>query len=352
MVTMTPVAPYQRVRQYVVRLINASNGKSEQIMSEIQLSKIFKVSRTTVRKALRDLIDEGRLIVKPGLGTFINPILSSYDMSAGHKYCNSKIHVWGVVMHYGHQVHWTYYDQGFFCGLFSVTSELPVYISPITLAYSDKNMIQEITSLKLDGLFLINSKSKALPYLEELKDELDIICVDYEEKPSWPHEIIVDFFDFGYAAAAKLIESGSKKPLFIEEGEDSPYSLRTLEGFREGFKRHGINIDERLILWKENYKGKLTAMIEFNIEFDSVFTTPHVYSSVVSLLRENNLQDIQIITEASPICSCTEEMCKTVYFKRPWSLAGKCAGEKIKTIISGNKYAGYSEKIPWTVETT
>ncbi len=343
-----PVAPYQRIRKYVVRLINSCQGKPEQIMSEIQLCKTFKVSRNTVRKALKDLIEEGRLVIRPGIGTFINPFLSAYEMHAGHKYGMGKIHVWGLIIHFGHQVHWTYYDQQFMAGLFQETCSHPVYICPVTLAYSNENMIQEVNSLKLDGLVLLNSKTKTLPYLKKIKDELDIICVDHDEKPVWDREVVVEFFDYGKAAADALVKQGCKSPVFIEEAPDLPYSKKTLAGFRKGLENHGIELDKRFVLWKEDYEIKFNAMIDFNAEFDSVFATPHVYPHVAEILKKNKLTHIPVVTEASPINYFPEPI-KPIVFKRPWDKAGKITGQRIKEFVAGKKVDEFSERIAWNI---
>ena len=44
----------------------------EQIMTEAELSDFYQVSRSTVRKGIELLVDEGILVKRPGIGTFVS----------------------------------------------------------------------------------------------------------------------------------------------------------------------------------------------------------------------------------------------------------------------------------------
>ncbi len=69
---MPPVPEYMRVRTFIYNLIENSDGTNLQIPPENELSKLFNVSRVTVRGAIKKLVSEGYLIPRRGIGTFIN----------------------------------------------------------------------------------------------------------------------------------------------------------------------------------------------------------------------------------------------------------------------------------------
>ncbi|QCT01607.1 GntR family transcriptional regulator [Paenibacillus algicola] len=61
-----------QVKQQLMELIDQGVYRvGEQLPSEIQMSKQFQVSRETFRGALKMLEEEGRILVKHGVGTFV-----------------------------------------------------------------------------------------------------------------------------------------------------------------------------------------------------------------------------------------------------------------------------------------
>lgn len=63
---------YQQIKKYILDGINEGTyTPGSRIPTEHQLAKQFSVSRMTVNKAIRDLVQENRLVRYPGLGTFI-----------------------------------------------------------------------------------------------------------------------------------------------------------------------------------------------------------------------------------------------------------------------------------------
>ncbi|MBI4979466.1 MAG: GntR family transcriptional regulator [Spirochaetes bacterium] len=63
---------YMRVRQHLYNLIDKAGDKDLQIPPENELARLFKVSRVTVRGAIKGLVKDKFLIPKRGMGTFIN----------------------------------------------------------------------------------------------------------------------------------------------------------------------------------------------------------------------------------------------------------------------------------------
>ena len=67
------VPEYLKIREYLLKIVAASDGSNLQAPTENELCGRFRVTRPTVRNAIRGLIADGYLIPRRGLGTFINP---------------------------------------------------------------------------------------------------------------------------------------------------------------------------------------------------------------------------------------------------------------------------------------
>jgi len=74
MVPVQHLPRYIRIRESLrKRILDGQYCPGEQIPSEPQLAQEFRVSRGTVEKAIRGLVEEGLLIREQGRGTFVAP---------------------------------------------------------------------------------------------------------------------------------------------------------------------------------------------------------------------------------------------------------------------------------------
>lgn len=64
---------YELVLNELKRLIEQKFKEGDKLPSEVELAKMFGVSRSTLREALRILEEEGYVIRKHGIGTFVAP---------------------------------------------------------------------------------------------------------------------------------------------------------------------------------------------------------------------------------------------------------------------------------------
>lgn len=78
-----PIPLYFQVKEDVVQKIkNKVYQVDEQLPPETKLMEMYNVSRTTVRKAVDELVKEGYLEVRRGVGTFIRkPKLNLWDLA-------------------------------------------------------------------------------------------------------------------------------------------------------------------------------------------------------------------------------------------------------------------------------
>ena len=74
------VSLYYRIAEYIRDKIRSREWpEGHQLPSEIELTALFKVSRSTIRQALGDLISEGYLVRKRGLGTYVSSPVMEYN---------------------------------------------------------------------------------------------------------------------------------------------------------------------------------------------------------------------------------------------------------------------------------
>lgn len=66
------ISLYYQIKEYIEGKIENGDWESGyQIPSETELAKFFNVSRPTVRQAISELVQSGKIIRKQGLGTFV-----------------------------------------------------------------------------------------------------------------------------------------------------------------------------------------------------------------------------------------------------------------------------------------
>lgn len=111
---MAPVPEYMRIRTFIYNLVQNSDGTNLQIPPENELSRLFNVSRVTVRGAIKKLANDGYLIPRRGLGTFINskmintgnvkkPIIGLITGNGDHATDSHSPHIVACVMQNGMQ---------------------------------------------------------------------------------------------------------------------------------------------------------------------------------------------------------------------------------------------------------
>ena len=82
-----PVADYMKIRQYVVSMAERGSSGAAMLPSMNELARSFGVTRMTVHKALKDLIRDQYLIVRKGIGTYINPAKAKRYLTEGERLC-------------------------------------------------------------------------------------------------------------------------------------------------------------------------------------------------------------------------------------------------------------------------
>jgi hypothetical protein len=75
-------AEYEKIRKFVLGQLAKAGDAPMRLASSRELAKLFDVSQSTVVKALKDLVSDGYLTMKPGIGLFTNPAKSKWRSDA------------------------------------------------------------------------------------------------------------------------------------------------------------------------------------------------------------------------------------------------------------------------------
>lgn len=202
---------YMKVRAHLYKLVMNSDGESLQITPENELCRLFDVSRVTVRRAIKGLTDDGLLITRRGLGTFINR-----DNISRKKLVPPVI---GVIKGHGNHVT-NIYDTGILesliqSGLQYETVYLPNSGKPETLL--------EIVRDSLSGIIWETSSAPSLKkYIKALSESGMPLLLVEEEKPSESCDFILSTcFERGKVIADHMFSKGHKKTLFIHNDDST-----------------------------------------------------------------------------------------------------------------------------------
>ncbi len=161
-----------RIRHYVMGILYHAGNASVQILSSRELAARFGIARSTVSLALKELIDEGFLIPKHGIGNFTNPKMFFSPQ-------NGKMpKLIGVVLESGR----SYYINS--SGWESLRATCDAVIQEgynlriISLSGMDEDEIsEEILSNKVDALIWIDNLMLKESLMKRLADAgLPVIC--------------------------------------------------------------------------------------------------------------------------------------------------------------------------------
>ena len=224
-----------RIRQYVVNQVANTNGRAGKIMSERDLCKRFSVARGTARKALEDLVKEGYLVPKRGMGTFINP-----KKSAGYRVqVSNKV---GVILSSGMLVNITQDYQRALMGVFEVFSSRNVAVQLVNFpARTARDTFQDVAALGFDGLLWLHPPTRHPGIVDYFFAHTDaLVTVGPFARPGWKHVVLDDYQEAMLAGAAELIKSAGAEVVFVGRDDRHPEARQLYAAFEELFAARGL----------------------------------------------------------------------------------------------------------------
>lgn len=237
---------YLSIAQNIVAQINEQTLKSgEALPSEFELSQQYKVSRTTIRKAIAELVRQGKLVTRAGKGTFI----SSGEITVSRDRLRRKILAYVVpdiadpfvaAIHEG------------------ITAEADKLGYRVTIYGSNRSLDIEEANIRLlvdrseSGAIIFPTWGKgAARYVMNLKRyNYPFVLVDrsYEDVPT--DYLGTDNFQGAFDAVSFLIKNGHRRIGHIR-GIPVTGNIERYRGYIEALTCAGIQPDENLIVQQE-----------------------------------------------------------------------------------------------------
>ena len=291
------IPQYLKIRQYVFGLIaNAkAGGGSLKVNTEAEFCGIFGVSRITVRKALSQLVDEGFLVRKQSLGTFIRPeIVEEYNMHIGKKLAIGVICGDGMI---------TFLPDYYTISLGKIFERLNESGCFVRLIYFNGNAEQEAGQLskgKLDGIIWLTPGRKSISTQRIFKScNIPLVSIF----PSFISDefdcVATDYYKSGYMVAKYLLGRGHRKILYIN---NNPPDIETNKkaGSMAAFTECGAEWHEHL--WHCSTRSFTKTQIQSLLKDSGDFSAVNCHTLYTDYLKQQlaDRKDVQII---SNICS-------------------------------------------------
>ncbi len=228
-------AGYISVRKYVIDQVVRSGSTPKRLASMRALATRFGVGSSTVQRALKDLVDDGYLTAKKGIGMFTNPEFS---------WRGRKQEIIEVLIADGRQIYFEKY--------------LASLLSAVAPGLTDEGrMIHFIDFFNFNRETFSgpDAASRALiwlyPDLCEHKRAIDFvnsirIPVIFAGGFSTEHHCArYNWEEEGYTAALALLKEGRKKIMLLTDPQHEPLHLA---GVKRAFHEMGETYDESLVL--------------------------------------------------------------------------------------------------------
>ncbi|HLV08689.1 MAG TPA: GntR family transcriptional regulator, partial [Halanaerobiales bacterium] len=234
------LSKYIIIKNYYLEYIEKNELKEGALLpSELEVSRKFKYSRDTVRRALNELENEGYVRRERGKGTFYTrPV---------RKFGERKIAVLTTFVS-------NYIFPSIISGIEGVVSSRNYML---TLASSnndpalEKIHLQKIIDSQVDGLIIeptrssINKQNRDL-YRELYKRGIPFVMINAYYRDLKPAFVVIDDFKGEYIATKYLLQLGHRQIAGIFKRDDLQ-GLYRKQGYLKALKEYGVSIDKKII---------------------------------------------------------------------------------------------------------
>lgn len=284
---MLSIPAYMRIRNYAIDLISKNPSCEEKLLSERELCEVFGVSRTTVRKALKDLVSEGFLVSHHGKGTFTNPKkgVSSPFLKAD---CYSIGLIWGD----GKSVYFNRHPWTMINASAEVVVNNGHMLRFLNLAHTDDEAVHEIKLLKIDGIIWLLPHTAALGIIDSLKESgIPTVAVNRNLGRKDINCVKINTETYGYMGAKRLLEDGHRNIVYAARQEERESENEMYRGFKQAHKDFGIEYNESLALQAgNNLAYDFKKMFEFGVNFSAVMAHGTFLEHIISVIDEKKIR--------------------------------------------------------------
>jgi DNA-binding LacI/PurR family transcriptional regulator len=331
---------YIKVRQAIFKLLEESCPQMEKLPTEFELCKKFGVGRTTVRRALKQLTDEGVIFGRPGIGTFVNPEKFQPAMQVS----TDKVLKFGYTDHAGRLASFWRENALKFMSVLNVLTERGFRVDFVTFPGSGADAVKDLKNADIDGLFWSSPLSGQLDMLHRIKDAgIPLVLIE-----AYPWEdfnvVATDGFKLGYMSAEYLLKQNRRNLLFVTYNPAEPVYKWKLDGFRKALEDQGIKHPEGFAVKLENLEDELDKLFSYGVKIDGIVAQSGAVPAIEKFLKSRSIripEDCEIVTISPELGfpAVTEQL----------EMTGKLAVEKMLELIGGKISAPFKELLEPTL---
>jgi len=281
---MNKIVPdYVRIRTYIIGLIAASRSEElERIPTERELCKTFATSRTTLRKALQQLEEEGYLIRKSYFGTFINK-----DYRSMVDFHTRKHKVVGIVLGNGELTFLPSYHMRVLSQILARLADEDCCGRLVEInGNAEKEFDFLLNNHQFDAFLFIEPPGALISCVDKFKaHRIPLVVSRIHDIETIDYCVFSDSSQGAYLVTDYLLKTGHRRILFLENADMShPVNELRKAGAMAAFVAHGVEWNEAL--WHcalpVNTAEKIDHICNYGQEFTAVFTADPFYE----LIRE------------------------------------------------------------------
>ena len=246
------VAGYVRIRKYVIDTIIHGECKPQRLASMRELAAEFGVGCTTVQKALKDLVDDGLLTVKVGVGMYTNPLRGWRE---------ERPQIVELLSADGKQI----YFENYLCrmsGAVSATITGAGYFLHHVDLFQNNGAAAAGFGVRSCGLIWVAPEMAGAGRTEEFFRSLSMPRVVAAGIVGGFDSVDYDLEQEGYEVTVELLAEGRKKILILA---NLSHPNRQFAGIRRAFAERGVPFEEGCVLdHHQNILEQYLAWVENN----------------------------------------------------------------------------------------
>ena len=272
---------YLRVRQELYNMIENDHSIKDKLPTEFELCKMFEVGRTTVRRALKLLTDEGLLIAKPGIGTFVAPKHLSHRFDQ----YGQKIHI-GYTHESGRLMTFDDIKAAKFSSVLNYLTQHNYMVDFVTFSGSGEDAVKELQQKGINYFIWTGPFRAQLETLQAIRDAgIQLILLE-----CFPWEgfnvVATDGFQLGYKAAKYLLEHGRRDLLHITYStEEDVYKWKD-EGFAKALAEYDLSHPAGRTIIAED----LEKVLYYGGKVDGIFCQAACLQYIYASLNKHGIQ--------------------------------------------------------------
>lgn len=299
-----PITSHLKARHYLLSIIRKAGRKVERIPPERQLAEKLSISRGTVRKAIQQLVDEGLLVAKQGIGTYVDPS-SSYSMSQR----STGITRLGLLIGDGMAAYYSPSNGRMLGAFIEAFGAAKADFTMISFNSKDDYTYESLTVSAPGGVVWIKPPLAAVGLLQELvARSYPVVIVDSPLAIEGISNVATDFIEVGRMAARYLVSMGHRRIILggLTETNGCAIEEECRKGFIEVMNLAGLEHGDDLAINSigEELEGDFTAGFvahEFFLRSFSDYATRHpegggpdivVFSNAVNVAPGLNIHTI------------------------------------------------------------